>query len=390
MRQLTKDQARRFTLAAQGFNDGRAEGRVDVRHFRKVIEHIGLVQLDSVNVFSRTHYLPFFSRIGPYDRDALDEWIWDSGEMFEYWGHEASVIPVEDHRLFRWRMEQSLKWKRLEEMEEKTPGYIEDVYAQVEERGPLQTRDLDRPGRRDSDSMWGWNNGKVALEVLFLQGRVTTSHRPNFVRMYDLTERVIDKEHLGGASPIHDEALTELLMKAAASIGVGTADDLADYYRMKLAAARPLIRRLVEDEKLVEVEVEGWGKPAFLHPDAMLPRKARGTALLSPFDNMIWYRPRVERLFDFNYRIEIYVPEQRREYGYYVLPFLLDGLLVARVDLKTDRRTNTMKVQGAFAEPDVDMKRVGRTLRKELDTIVEWLDLDDIFIARNGDLYPYL
>ncbi len=384
------DQARRYALAAQGFNEGRAEGRVDVRHFRKVMDQIGLVQLDSVNVFSRTHYLPFFSRIGPYDRDSLDEWIWDSGEMFEYWGHEASIIPVRDHRLFRWRMAQSLKWRRFKELEEKQPGYVEDVYRQVVERGPLQTRDLDRPGERDGSSMWGWNNGKVALEVLFLQGRVTTSHRPNFVRMYDISERVINPEHLQGSTPIHDEALTELLLNAASALGVATADDLADYYRIRMPAARPLIRRLIDYGRLVEVEVEGWGKPAFLHPDAMLPRKARGTALLSPFDNLIWYRPRVERLWDFHYRIEIYVPEQKRQYGYYVLPFLLDGLLVARADLKTDRRSNVLKVQGAFSEPEVDQKSVGRALRRELDLIVEWLGLEDISIARNGDLHPFM
>ncbi len=390
MRRLTMDQARRYALAAQGFNEGRAEGRVDVRHFRKVMDQIGLVQLDSVNVFSRTHYLPFFSRIGPYDRDSLDEWIWDSGEMFEYWGHEASIIPVRDHRLFRWRMAQSLKWRRFKELEEKQPGYVEDVYRQVVERGPLQTRDLDRPGERDGSSMWGWNNGKVALEVLFLQGRVTTSHRPNFVRMYDISERVINPEHLQGSTPIHDEALTELLLNAASALGVATADDLADYYRIRMPAARPLIRRLIDHGRLVEVEVEGWGKPAFLHPDAMLPRKARGTALLSPFDNLIWYRPRVERLWDFHYRIEIYVPEQKRQYGYYVLPFLLDGLLVARADLKTDRRSNVLKVQGAFSEPEVDQKSVGRALRRELDLIVEWLGLEDISIARNGDLHPFM
>lgn len=390
MRRLTKDQARRYTLAAQGFNEGRADGRVDVRHFRKVVDQIGLIQLDSVNVFARTHYLPFFSRIGPYDRDSLDDWIWQSSEMFEYWGHEASIIPVQDRRLFRWRMEQSLKWRRLKELEENQPGYVEDVYRQVAERGPLQTRDLDRPGERDSSAMWGWNNGKVALEVLFLQGRVSTSHRTNFVRMYDITERVIDAEHLEGPAPIHDEALTELLLKAASSLGVATADDLADYYRIRMPAARPLIRRLVDDGGLVEVEVEGWDKPAYLHPEAVLPRKARGTALLSPFDNLIWYRPRVERLWDFHYRIEIYVPEPKREYGYYVLPFLLDGALVARVDLKTDRRRNVLKVQGAFSEPEVDQKTVARALRKELDLIVVWQQLEDVVVARNGDLYPYL
>lgn len=390
MRQMTKDQARRYALAAQGFNDGRADGRVDVRHFRKVMDHIGLVQLDSVNVFSRTHYLPFFSRIGPYDRESLDEWIWGSGELFEYWGHEASIIPVEDHRLFRWRMNRPMKWKRLSELHENHPGYVEDVYRQVAERGPLQTRDLEAPGQRDTEAMWGWSDGKVALEVLFLQGRVAASDRQNFVRLYDLAERVIDARHLDSSEPTQDEALTELLLRAAEALGVGAAEDIADYYRIRMPAARPLIRRLVEDGDLVEVEVEGWGKPAYLHPDAMLPRKARGTALLSPFDNLIWHRPRVERMWDFHYRIEIYVPEAKRVHGYYVLPFLLDGLLVARVDLKTDRRDRVLKVQGAFAEPDVDKKAVGRALRKELDLVADWLDLEDVVVARNGDLYSFL
>lgn len=387
---MTTDQARRYTLAAQGFNEGRPDGRVDVRHFRKVLGHLGLVQLDSVNVFSRTHYLPFFSRIGRFDRDSLNHWIWDSGELFEYWGHEASILPVEDHRLFRWRMNRPMAWKRYLQLQEDHPGYIEDVYEQVAERGPLQTRDLAAPGERDARAMWGWNNGKVALEALFLQGRVTTSHRPNFVRMYDLTERVIDSKHLDSSEPSQDEAISELLVKSAASLGVGTADDIADYYRISMPAARPLIRRLVEGGALVEVEVDGWEKPAFLHPDASLPRKARGTALLSPFDNLIWYRPRVERLWNFRYRIEIYVPETKREFGYYVLPFLMNGRLVARVDLKTDRRDDVLKVQGAFAEPDVDKKAVGRALGRELQLIVEWLDLQDVFVARNGDLYPFL
>jgi uncharacterized protein YcaQ len=238
--------------------------------------------------------------------------------------------------------------------------------------------------------MWGWSNGKVALEALFLQGRVTASDRPNFIRMYDLPERVIPAEHLDGPQPGHDEALAELFMLAAGALGVGTADDIADYYRIRMPAARPVIRRLVESGDLVEVEVEGWGKPAYLHPEASLPRWKRGTALLSPFDNLIWYRDRVERLWDFHYRIEIYVPEPKRVFGYYVLPFLLDGDLVARVDLKTDRRTNALQVRGAFAEPDVDQKRVGRELRKELESVASWLDLDDVVVARNGNLHEHL
>lgn len=390
MRTIKNDQARRYALGAQGFIEGRPNGRVDVRHFRKVVDQVGLVQLDSVNVFSRTHYMPFFSRIGPYDREALDQWLWGSGEMFEYWGHEASVIPVKHHRLFRWRMARALKWKRLQDLEQNHPEYVEDVYRQVSERGPLRTRDLDAPGQRDTNAMWGWSDGKVALEALFLKGLVTATDRSNFIRMYDLPERVIPKGALNASEPGHDEALAELLILAARSMGVGTADDLADYYRIGMPAARPVLRRLVEAGDLEEVEVEGWGKPAYLHPEAPLPRWARGTALLSPFDSLIWYRERVERLWDFHYRIEIYVPEPKRVYGYYVLPFLLDGDLVARVDLKTDRRRNALQVKGAFAEPGIDKKKVGRPLRKELELVADWLDLDDVIVDRNGDLFEFL
>ncbi|HEX6301638.1 MAG TPA: crosslink repair DNA glycosylase YcaQ family protein [Acidimicrobiia bacterium] len=390
MRKIRNDQARRYALGAQGFIEERPNGRVDVRHFRKVVDQIGLVQLDSVNVFCRTHYMPFFSRIGPYDRDALDQWMWGSGEMFEYWGHEASVIPVEHHRLFRWRMARALKWQRLHDIEQNHPEYVEDVYRQVSERGPLRTRDLDAPGQRDSNAMWGWSDGKVALEALFLKGLVTATDRSNFIRLYDLPERVIPTEALNASDPGHDEALAELLVLAARSMAVGTADDIADYYRIRMPAARPVLRRLVEAGDLEEVEVEGWDKPAYLHPEAPLPRWARGTALLSPFDNLIWYRDRVKRLWDFHYRIEIYVPEPKRVYGYYVLPFLYEGDLVARVDLKTDRRRNALQVKGAFAEPDIDKKKVGNALRKELELVADWLDLDDVIVDRNGDLFDYL
>jgi uncharacterized protein YcaQ len=390
MRTIRNDQARRYALGAQGFIEGRADGRVDVRHFRKVVSQIGLVQLDSVNVFCRTHYMPFFSRIGVYDVDALDDWLWNSGEMFEYWGHEASLLPVEHHRLFRWRMAQPFTWNRLKAIEEEHPEYLHDVYRQVSEHGPLRTKDLHAPGERDANTMWGWSNGKVALEALFFKGLVTASDRPNFMRMYDLPERVIPEEHLEAPTPGHDEALAELLMQAAGHLGVGTAEDLADYYRIRMPAARPVLRRLVEAGDLEELEVEGWGKPAYLHPEAPLPRWPKGTALLSPFDNLVWYRPRVERLWDFHYRIEIYVPEPKRVYGYYVLPFLLDGDLVARVDLKTDRRTNALQVKGAFAEPDVNMKKVGRALGKELELVAGWLGMDDLTVDRNGDLYEFL
>lgn len=390
MRKLTKGQARRYALAAQGFTEGRATGRVDVRHFRKVLRTVGLIQLDSVNVFSRAHYMPFFSRLGPYDRDALDAWAWDSRELFEYWGHEASLIPMDRFRLFRWHMEIEPNWRAMQRLQEEEPDYLEEVLQQVEAHGPIRARDLRDEGSRLNQSMWNWSTGKLALEVLFLNGKITTATRHNFSRLYDLTERVVPKEHLDAPNPGHDAALAELMTLAARSLGVGTAEDIADYYRIRMPAARPVLRRLVEEGKLVEVGVKGWDKPAYLHPDAKLPRSARGTALLSPFDNLIWYRPRVERLWDFHYRIEIYVPEPKRVHGYYVLPFLLNGDLVARVDLKTDRRDNALQVRGAFAEPEVDKVAVGRALRRELEHVAGWLDLDEVVISRNGDLWDHL
>lgn len=386
MQTLTIEQARRFALGAQGFADPRPTGRVDVRHFRRVVDRIGLVQLDSVNVFSRTHYMPFFSRLGAYDRAALDAWLWGSSEMFEYWGHEASIIPVQDHNLWRWRMNGTFNWTRLETMRREHPEYLDQVLEQVRDRGPLKTADLHDPGQRDGTSMWGWSKGKVALEALFMGGRITTAHRPNFTRMYDLSERVIPDEHFGAQGLEREEAQSILLLKAARSMGVATAADLADYHRIRMPEARPLIERLSKKGELVEVEVEGWGRTAYLHPEARLPRKVEGRALLSPFDNLVWYRDRIERLWDFHYRIEIYVPEPKRVYGYYVLPFLLDGDLVARVDLKTDRKNESLLVKGVFAEPGIDRARVARELRAELELTCSWLGLKEVVVGHSGDL----
>jgi len=390
MRRLTNLQARKYALAAQGLGEARPEGRVDVRHFRKVVDRVQLVQLDSVNVFSRAHFMPFFSRLGQYDRDALDAWLWQSGEMFEYWGHEASVIPAHQHSLFRWRMNADLNWRAMKRLQEQHPEYLEDVMRQVQERGPLQTRELEDPGERQNRTMWNWSHGKLALEILFMRGQVTTAHRPNFTRMYDLPERVIPNEHLDSPDISREQAQTTLLGHAARSMGVATADDLGDYYRIRMPQARPLIAAMAERGDLVEVEVEGWGKPAFMHPEARSLRNPQGTALLSPFDNLVWYRPRVERIWDFHYRIEIYVPEGKRIYGYYVLPFLMEGDLVARVDLKTDRQAGLLRVKGAFAETGVDKVVVGRALREELDLVAVWKGMGDVDIADNGDLAPYL
>lgn len=389
MRRISIDQARRYALSAQGFASGRPTGRIDVRHLRRVRDQVGLVQLDSVNVFSRAHYMPFFSRLGGYDRAALDRWLWRSEENFEYWGHEASIIPVEHYRLFRWRMEAPWAWKRVERIKTEDPGYLDRVLEKVRTEGPLQTRDLDDPGVRDPDSMWGWSKGKVALEALFQQGHVTVYDRVNFVRQYVATVDVIPA-HLLDGHPGRAEAQKRLLELAAGAMGVATVADLADYPRIRVPEARPLVAGLVSEGRLVEVEVEGWRDPAYLHPQARLPRRVVGRALLSPFDSLIWNRDRVERLWDFFYRIEIYVPAARRVHGYYVLPFLLDGELVARVDLKTDRQAGVLRVKGAWSEPGVDRARVGAELRAELDQIAEWLGMDGVETVPNGDLSSLL
>jgi len=283
-------------------------------------------------------------------------------------------------------MNGTFNWTRLETMRLEHPEYLDQVLEQVRDRGPLKTADLHDPGQRDGTSMWGWSKGKVALEALFMEGRVTTAHRPNFTRMYDLSERVVPGEHFDAQGLEREEAQSILLLKAARAMGVATATDLADYYRIRMPEARPLIERLFDDGALVEVEVEGWGRTAYLHPEARLPRRVEGRALLSPFDNLVWYRDRIERLWDFHYRIEIYVPEPKRVYGYYVLPFLLDEELVARVDLKTDRKKGSLLVRGVFAEPGVDRARVARELRAELELTSSWLGLNDVVVSPNGDL----
>ncbi len=382
--------ARRIALAAQGFDRPRARGRVDVRHFRRVLRTVGLVQLDSVNVVVRAHYLPFFSRLGPYDRSALDRWLWGSGEVFEYWGHEASLIPVEHHRWFRWRMEQGLGWQRVARLEADDPEYIESVYDEIRLRGALEVRDLPEPGERDATSMWGWSKGKAALESLFARGRVTTVARRNFVRRYDLTERVIPSRHLLGDPPTRREAQRELLRLAARSLGVATVDDLADYHRIPIRDARSVIGELLGDGELEQVAVEGWGRPAYLHAEARAPRRVEGAALISPFDSLIWHRPRLERLWGFRYRLEIYVPADRRVHGYYVLPFLLDGDLVARVDLKADREAGLLRVRAAFAEEGHDPVRVAWELCSELERAASWLGLDGVAVEDRGDLAPRL
>jgi hypothetical protein len=387
MRQLSRSQARRIALAAQGFIDPRPTGKVDRRHFRRVINRIGLLQLDSVNVLQRSHYLPMWSRLGLYSIEGLDQYTSHSREMFEYLGHVASLLPVEVHRLLRWRMDAVTPGPLTRAMLEN--GYIESVLAEISEHGPLTVSDLADPGTR-TGPWWGHGKGRVALDWLFARGEITAYRTRNFGRVYDLPERVIPAEHLAVPTPSKEEAFRELLLLSARHHGVGTITDLADYYRLRVQAIRPIITEMVASGELEEVSVEGWSRPAYLCAGATLPRRITTGALLTPFDPVVWNRDRAERLFDFFYRIEIYVPKPQRVYGYYVMPFLMDDRVVARVDLKADRKGGVLLVNGAFAEAGVDAGEVAVRLAPELAAMSDWLGLGDVAIRNNGDLAPAL
>jgi uncharacterized protein YcaQ len=385
MRRLSLDTAQRIALAAQGFAEPRPTGRVDVRHFRRLMDRIGVLQLDSVNVVSRSHYLPVFARLGPYEHAALDRYTARSGELFEYWGHVASLIPSDQHRLFRWRMDEFKPWRSIAKLEREHPGYVDQVYRAVAERGPLRTADLEERGDR-TGPWWGYAPGKLVLEWLFAQGRITAYRDKNFHRFYDLPERVLSPEHLAAEPADKESAYRELLMLAARHHGVGTAKDLADYHRLNVPVARKAFAALVAAGELEQVEVEGWTQPAYLHPEARRPRSLVGSALLSPFDSLVWERDRTERLFGFHYRIEIYVPEPQRIHGYYVLPYLLDGQLVGRVDLKAHRKEGYLEARSAFIEPGQDAQRVASSLAADLEAMAAWIGLGEVRVARKGDL----
>ncbi len=385
MQQLSLAQARRVALAAQGFTDPRPTGRVDRRHLRRTLDRMGVVQIDSVNVLVRSQELPLFARLGPHPRSLIPD-ATAAGELFEYWVHEACHVPTAHHPLWRWKMAQTHRWREVGRIEERRPGFVDHVLRRVETDGPITSSDLEqRVGKKGT--WWDWDDGKVALEYLFWTGRLAATRRgTDFARVYDLVERVLPAEVLALATPTERDARKELLALAARHHGVGTLDDLADYHRQKLTPARPLVDELVEEGRLVEVQVEGWSKPAYLHPDVAIPRRVRARALLSPFDPVVWYRERALRLFGFHYRIEIYTPQPQRQYGYYVLPFLLGEHLVARVDLKADRGHRTLLVQGAFAELGVPVGEVADALAAELALMAGWLDLDEVTVADRGDL----
>ena len=386
---LSNAEAKRIALGAQGFADPRPSGRVDRRHLRRVLDRIGLIQIDSVNVLVRSQELPVFARLGPHPRTLIDDAIRD-GELFEYWVHEASLVPTDHYYLYRWRMREPYPWPGFRRRVRDQGDYIEEVYQRVVEGGALVAGDLKaRVGKKGT--WWDYDDGKAALEALFYLGRITARRRPNdFARIYDLSERMIPAQALARPALPEHEARKELLVLAAKHHGIGTLQDLADYHRLTPTLCKSAVAELVEEGRLFPVTVREWERPAYLHPGASLRRRIGARALLSPFDPVVWNRGRALRMFGFHYRIEIYTPAPKRQYGYYVLPFLLGDELVGRVDLKADRANRTLLVQSAWSEAGVDDRRVAGELLEELRLMASWLELDRIEVSDRGDLGPTL
>jgi uncharacterized protein len=387
-RTLTAAQARRIALAAQGFGEARPAA-ASARHFRKTVERLGVVQIDSVNVVTRTHYLPKFSRLGDYDRETLEAEAWGKKRsLFEYWGHEASLLPLESQPLFRWRMARAESgdgaWSGLNRFRRERGDYIDNILSEIERRGPVTGGDF-ATGPRGQPGWWSWSEGKRALEWLFWAGLITTKTRRGFERVYDLTERALPAAIVNMPTPSEADAQRELVRRSIRAMGIATAADLRDYFRLDLEDTRNRITELVEAGELIPVTVKGWAKPAFLDPAAKIPRKIQARALLSPFDNLIWFRDRTERLFNVRVRLEIYTPAEKREHGYYVLPFLQDEAITARVDLKSDRKAGALLVQAAWREADTDGE-TAQALAEELKLMAGWLGLERVEVVGKGDL----
>jgi uncharacterized protein YcaQ len=387
---ITNPQARRIALAAQGFTDPLPAGNVDARHLRRVLGRTGLLQIDSVNVFARAHLMPAFSRLGPWPTQLLDDVAFGRRELFEYWGHEASMLPVALHPLLRWRM------ARAEALEEgwggplrvfkERPEFVQSLLRRIEDEGPSGAGAL-RDAPRGKGTWWGWDDVKRGLEYLFWSGRVSTARRTNgFERLYDLTDRVIPANVLAIPTPSREDAQRELVQISAKAHGVATEKDLRDYFRLRVDEARTAVQSLVEDGGLRPISVDGWRDQAYLSPGAAMPRRVKRSALLSPFDPLVWERTRTSRMFGVDYRIEIYVPAEKRVYGYYCLLFLHDEAIRARVDLKADRKAGLLRVLATWREPEAVVGETVEALAQELLRAAEWQGLSDVVVEDRGDL----
>jgi uncharacterized protein len=394
MSRLTAAAARRIAVAAQGFHEPKPRGPVTRAHLRRLVSRIQVLQLDSVSVAVRAHYAPVFSRLGPYDRGILDRAAWSHSArsprlLVEYWAHEAALMFVEDWPLLRWRMREYRDGRWGREIVKKNRRLADDIVATVAELGPCTAGQieahLESEPRGRKGPWWDRSDTKWVAEALWSAGVLTTATRVGFARHYELTENVLPPEVL--AREVDDEeALRELVLRAATALGVGTEADIRDYFRLGAAQVKPAIAGLVRSGELEAVSVDGWTATAYLRAGQIVPRFERGTALLCPFDPLVWFRQRVERTFGFRYRIEIYTPAPKREFGYYVWPFLMDGQLVGRVDLKAERATGALNAVGAFTEPGRDPVRVAEAMAGELRSMASWLGLTDVTVGERGDL----
>ena len=387
MQSLSLAQARRIALAAQGFRDPRHTVPT-MRTFARTLARTGVLQVDSVNVLQRAHYMPLFSRMGPYDVTLLQRASEKKPRtLVEYWAHVQAFMPVDlwpvmRHRMERYRAQRG-KWMTADD----DPALESSLLAEVRERGASTARDLDDGLPRSKDNWgWNWSNTRKMLDYLYMSGQLAIAGRTSqFEVLYDVPERVLPAAVLNATTPPKPEADLELVRRAARSHGVASAKCLADYYRMPVTDAKTAIVTLVETGELQPVRIDGWKRPSWLHRDAVLPRTMPARALLSPFDPVVWERDRAEALFDFHYRIEIYTPPEKRVHGYYVLPFLLGDRIVGRVDLKADRKAGVLRVQAAYAEPNAPADTVPE-LAEELRDLARWLGLDEIQVTRKGDL----
>ncbi|MGI8792507.1 MAG: winged helix-turn-helix domain-containing protein [Acidimicrobiales bacterium] len=382
---LSLAEARRIALAAQGFAAPARTAQPNAGVIRRATDRQGVLQLDSVNVAVRAHYMPLFSRLGPYAIDTLDALVYEKRHFFEYWGHVASILPIELFPLFRHRMvpnshKAMVAWVKAKQR------LIDDIYSHVEANGPTVQSNLPGISAGRKGPWWGWADEKRALEHLFTVGALTTTTRRNFERVYDLTERVIPEAIYRTPVPARGDAIRALVLRSTLALGVGTAKDIADYYRLAVKETKAALGELASAGDIEPVRVEGWTEAAWRHPAVRAPRSITTSALLTPFDPIVWDRGRASRLFGFDYKIEIYVPAPKRVYGYYVMPYLLDDRLAGRVDIKADRKTGTLRVPAAFVESGIKPASVADHLAADLRSMADWLGLDAVDTTGKGSL----
>ena len=386
---LSAEEARRISLNAQGFSYKRTAGKASASELNFVMDAMKVVQLDAVPIVVRTQYLPFFSRLGNYDMSLYDEIAYKEDQWFELWAHEASIAPVKNEPFFRFIKERAKRgdtWKGLYKVAKEEPDYVKTVLKEVEQRGPLEAKHLNDP-RYINQSGWGSRSvGQLALNWLYRIGEVGIRRGKNFEKKYDLITNIVPSEVLSRPSPTEEESLKELYLWAASAMGVASARDIQDYFRTRSANTPTLLAELVEEGLLRKVAVEGWGLESFAPSDFGTVKQISPTCVLSPFDPITWNRERLRRIFNFDYKLEIYKPKSKREFGYYVMPFMHNGQIVARVDLANRRQTGVLEILGAFCEPSFDREAISKPLWEEISLLATFVGCSAIEIKRRGNL----